>query len=190
MRGRRLARTFIGVLLGLVLGSLQLVASPAAAATELAAPRILTYDASRAAEFVAVVHQGANVWNSHVANVKLQPVRAGARANIIVTADNGWPRALTTTLGNGRWIMGRTAVRDGHSPPRIAAHEFGHLLGLPDRRTGRCTDLMSGASAGTSCTNPNPNAAEIREVERNFARGATPAFARTFADARAEDCFF
>lgn len=30
---------------------------------------------------------------------------------------------------------------------------------------------MSGASAGTSCRKPDPNSAEIAEVERNFANG-------------------
>ena len=32
---------------------------------------------------------------------------------------------------------------------------------------------MSGASAGPSCRNPDPNAAEIAEVEQNFQNGVT-----------------
>ncbi|MFI5492853.1 snapalysin family zinc-dependent metalloprotease [Actinoplanes sp. NPDC051859] len=144
-------------------------AEPAAAA----APRILYYDASQAQEFVAVVHQGAQIWNSKVANVRLEPVPAGRTPNIRVSADNGWPRAYPASLGNGRWVMGREAVNDGYYPPRIAAHEFGHLLGLPDRRTGLCTDLMSGSSAPISCTNPNPNATESATVDRNFRRSVT-----------------
>lgn len=159
-----------GVLSALVIGAVQLPAGPAAAApVSPAAARILYYDASRAAEFVNVVHQGATNWNSKLTNVQLRPAPAGVRANITVLADNGWPRAITTSLGNGRWYMGRQAVVDGHYPPRISTHEFGHLLGLPDRRTGRCTDLMSGASAGTSCRNPLPSAAEAAEADRNFA---------------------
>ncbi|MEK8105894.1 snapalysin family zinc-dependent metalloprotease [Micromonospora sp. M12] len=43
--------------------------------------------------------------------------------------------------------MGRTAVNQGYDRTRIATHEVGHILGLPDRRTGLCTDLMSGSSA-------------------------------------------
>ncbi len=144
----------------------------AAAAPSSAAARIVYYDASRAAEFVAAVNQGAANWNERVTNVQLRPVRPGVRANIVVYADNGWPRAITTSLGNGRFYMGRRAVDDGHNPTRIAAHELGHILGLPDRRTGRCTDLMSGSSAGTSCTNAFPNAAEASEVDALFSRRA------------------
>jgi snapalysin len=139
-----------------------------AAAPATAAPRILYYDASQAQEFRAVVDQGASIWNSRVANVRLQPVAAGRTPNIRVYADNGWPRTYTTSLGNGRWYMGRQAVNQGYYKPRIAAHEFGHILGLPDRRTGLCADLMSGSSAPVSCTNANPNSREASTVNANF----------------------
>lgn len=138
-------------------------ATPAAAAT-----RILYYDAGQAQEFVAVVNQGAQIWNARVTNVQLRALTAGHTANIRVYADNGWPRTYTTSLGNGRWYMGREAVNQGYYPPRIAAHEFGHILGLPDRRTGLCADLMSGSSAPVSCTNANPNSQERSAVESNF----------------------
>jgi snapalysin len=160
----------------LALGGVQAVtAAPAAAA-----PRILYYDASQAGEFKSVVDQGAQIWNSRVTNVRLQPVTAGRTPNIRVYADNGWPRAYTTSLGNGYWYMGRQAVNQGYYKPRIAAHEFGHLLGLPDRRTGLCADLMSGSSAPVSCTNPNPNAREASTVNANFA-GAAAVPAQSFA---------
>ncbi|GAA2610400.1 snapalysin family zinc-dependent metalloprotease [Paractinoplanes durhamensis] len=138
------------------------------AAPASAAARILYYDASQAQEFKSVVDQGAQIWNSSVANVKLQPVTSGHTANIRVYADNGWPRTYSTSLGNGRWYMGREAVVDGYYPPRIAAHEFGHILGLPDNRTGLCSDLMSGSSAPVACTNANPSAAEKAKVESLF----------------------
>jgi snapalysin len=69
--------------------------------------------------------------------------------------------------------MGREAVNDGYYTPRIAAHEFGHILGLPDRRTGLCTDLMSGSSAPVSCRNPNPNTTEATTVNNLFRSSAT-----------------
>ncbi|SEF85443.1 snapalysin [Nonomuraea solani] len=157
--------------------SFLLVTSPAQAA---ALVRVLRYDVSRAAEFVNVVNQGAQVWNASVVNVRLMQ---GSPASFVVIADNGWPRALPTSLGRGTIWMGRQAVDQGYSPVRIAAHEIGHILGLPDRRTGRCTDLMSGSSAPVSCTNANPSAAERAEVDRNFA-GSTPAveFGRVHED--------
>ena len=172
MMFRRLAAAVVSAVL---LAGVQL----AGAGPAMAAPRVLYYDASQAQEFVAVVNQGAQIWNSRATNVRLEPVPAGRTPNIRVYADNGWPRAYTTSLGNGRWYMGREAVNDGYYPPRIAAHEFGHLLGLPDRRTGLCADLMSGSSAPVSCTNAYPNAQETAQVNANF-RGATAVPARTF----------
>src|SRR6185295_4971458 len=94
---------------------------------------------------------------------------SGRPRNIVITVDNQWPRTQTTSLGNGRIIMGRQAVQQGYYPPRITAHEFGHILGLPDRRTGLCADLMSGSSAAVSCRNANPNSQEAAQVNRNFA---------------------
>jgi snapalysin len=153
-----------------------------AAAPATAAPRILYYDASQAQEFRAVVDQGASIWNSRVANVRLQPVAAGRTPNIRVYADNGWPRTYTTSLGNGRWYMGRQAVNQGYYKPRIAAHEFGHILGLPDRRTGLCADLMSGSSAPVSCANPNPNSREASTVNANFGSTRVPVSVGEFHD--------
>lgn len=174
MSRRTVIRLAAGVLSAAALAGVQLLSPHSASASvQVAAPRVLFYDASRAAEFVGAVNQGASNWNSSVTNVRLQPVPAGRRPNITVTADNGWPHAVVTSLGNGRIVMGRQAVRQGHYPPRIAAHEFGHLLGLPDRRTGRCADLMSGSSAPASCRNAFPNAAEAREVNARFAGGQT-----------------
>jgi snapalysin len=160
-------RRRLAALLGAVAVMLALFATPASAA-----PRILYYDASQAQEFRAVVDQGAQIWNSRATNVRLMPVTSGRTPNVRVYADNGWPRTYTTSLGNGRWYMGREAVNDGYYQPRIAAHEFGHILGLPDRRTGLCGDLMSGSSAPVSCTNASPNSAEVAQVNANFRAAA------------------
>jgi snapalysin len=141
----------------------------AAAAPAVAAARILYYDASQAGEFVNVVHQGAANWNARVTNVRLERWTSGRTRNIRVLVDNNWPRAYVNSLGNGTIYMGRQATAQGHNPTRIAAHELGHILGLPDRRTGVCSELMSGSSAGTSCTSAFPNAREIAEVNSLFA---------------------
>lgn len=163
-----LRRLSAAALVAAVVAGVQLAGATAAQA----APRVLYYDASQAQEFRAVVDQGAQIWNSRVTNVRLVPVPAGRTPNIRVYADNGWPRAQTTSLGNGRWYMGREAVNQGYYQPRIAAHEFGHLLGLPDRRTGLCSDLMSGSSAPISCRNAYPNSREASTVNANFATSA------------------
>jgi snapalysin len=179
---RRRHRWFALGVLAAAAVSAQLVGAARADAAPAAptAARIVYYDASRAAEFVVAVNQGAANWNASVRNVRLEPVPAGRRANITVTADDGWPRTQVTSLGNGRVYMGRQAVAQGHSPARIAAHEFGHILGLPDRRTGRCTDLMSGSSAPPSCRNAIPNAAEAAEVDRLFAGASVTARAPAY----------
>ncbi|WP_235921478.1 snapalysin family zinc-dependent metalloprotease [Lentzea tibetensis] len=131
-----------------------------------AAPRVLTYNSNGAAEFKAVVDEGAKVWNDSVKNVKL--VKTTGAANITIVADNGWPRAQPTTLGNGRVWMGRQAVDQGYYPPRIASHELGHILGLPDIKPGPCSSLMSGSTGGIPCKNIYPNASEKARVEAKF----------------------
>jgi snapalysin len=139
-----------------------------------AAVRTLYYDASQAQEFVTVVNQAATLWNGRVTSVRLAPVPAGRTPNIRVYADNGWPRTYSSSLGNGYWYMGRQAVDQGYYRLRIATHEFGHILGLPDNRTGLCSDLMSGSSAPVSCTNAYPSSAEASRVQRNFGGTLAP----------------
>ncbi|WP_413802807.1 snapalysin family zinc-dependent metalloprotease [Streptomyces iranensis] len=158
----------------------QAVAAPASAAPaeHTAAARTVTYDASGAAEFKDAVAKGAAVWNESVVNVQLKPVASGQRANVRIIADNGWPRTLSTGLGSGTIYFGREAVDEGYNTVRISSHELGHILGLPDMKPGPCSSLMSGSTAGVSCTNPNPNTAEKAEVEDSFGlvgAGATAA---------------
>ncbi|MGK5630456.1 snapalysin family zinc-dependent metalloprotease [Streptomyces sp. URMC 123] len=160
---------------GLVSGPALAAAAPPPAEDRAVAARVLTYNAQGAAEFAGAVRQGVTIWNDSVANVELVPAPAGQRANIRIVADNGWPRAVTTSLGNGTVYMGRQAVNQGYDTVRIAAHELGHILGLPDRKPGPCSSLMSGSSAGVSCTNPYPDAAEKQAVERNFSGSSVPA---------------
>ncbi|MFE0787162.1 snapalysin family zinc-dependent metalloprotease [Streptomyces mutabilis] len=178
-------RTLTGSLAAVLLASLPLLSGQAVAAAPpettahpLAAARVVTYDASGAAEFKSAVDRGAAIWNESVDGVELRPATTGQRANIRVLADNGWPRALPGSLGNGTVYIGRQAVNQGYDTVRISSHELGHILGLPDRKPGPCSSLMSGSSAGVSCTNPYPNAAEKAEVEDNFSatsRASVPA---------------
>ncbi|MET8146234.1 snapalysin family zinc-dependent metalloprotease [Sphaerisporangium sp. NPDC005288] len=175
----RILRTVSALLLGLAF-LVTVSPAPAASAQAGAAVRVLRYDATRAAEFRTVMDQAAQVWNASVTNVRLV---AGTPADFVVLADNGWPRTQMAGLGRGTIWMGREATAEGYYPLRIATHEMGHILGLPDRRTGRCSDLMSGSSAPVSCTNANPSAAERTEVNANFAGFANLAeFDRLYVD--------
>ncbi|OZM70550.1 peptidase [Amycolatopsis antarctica] len=156
------------LLAGMAALLIPLGAVPATASADPVSEQVRTiyYDATGAEEFQDAVDAGAAVWNEAVPSIKLEK---GGEATIEIVADDGWPRAQTIELGVGTIWFGRQAVTEGHDTTRIAAHELGHILGLPDDRTGLCEDLMSGASAGPECKNPQPNAAEIAQVEENFA---------------------
>ncbi|MFE7479056.1 snapalysin family zinc-dependent metalloprotease [Streptomyces sp. NPDC057552] len=170
-------------------------ASHAAATPETAAPisasavTTLYYDDTRARGWEAAVTAGVASWNANSTNVKLAKVRPGTRAEIQIIATNGWPQATLGPVrpgGQARVELGSQAVAQGHDKTRIAAHEIGHNLGLPDTKPGPCSQLMSGSSAGISCKNSVPNATERSRVESYYAGRAatrTPADGRILVDA-------
>ncbi|MBO4210129.1 snapalysin family zinc-dependent metalloprotease [Micromonospora echinofusca] len=163
---RQLFRTAAGLLaVALSLVGVQVVA----AAPASAAARIVYYDVSRAGEFATNFDQAAAIWNSRVTNVQLQ---RGTPASVKIYVDSGWPRAYVYGLGSGVIYMGWQAVNQGYNRTRIASHELGHILGLPDNRTGLCSDLMSGSSAPVSCTNAYPSATEASRVNSLFGTSA------------------
>jgi len=173
MSRRHVLRVATGALAAaLSIVGVQSVASSVASADPAVAVRTVYYDASRAGEFTTNFTQAAAIWNSSVDNVRLV---AGTPASVTIYVDNGWPRAYVQGLGRGVVYMGWQAVNQGHDRTRIATHELGHILGLPDRRTGLCSDLMSGSSAPVSCRNAYPSAVEAARVDALFANGAVPA---------------
>ena len=175
MLHRTAARTLIGA--GAITLSLAVV--PAANASPAAAPGYGTlatvtiyYDDSQAAQYRSAITAGVQIWNSSVTNVRLVRATSGRRAEIQIIADSGWPRATLGPVrpgGRGTVWFGREAVDDGYNTTRIAAHELGHSLGLPDRKPGPCSSLMSGSTGGVSCTNATPNASERAAVQANYA---------------------
>ncbi|MEU1079805.1 snapalysin family zinc-dependent metalloprotease [Streptomyces sp. NPDC005908] len=132
----------------------------------------LRYDDSRAAGWEAAIAAGVASWNANVSNVRLVEAAPGGAAEIVIVATTGWPQATLGPVRPGRQVrveLGSQAVNDGYNKTRIAAHELGHSLGLPDTKPGPCSQLMSGSSAGTACTNAVPNATERSRVQSNYA---------------------
>jgi len=157
-------------------------AQPTETSVSPAAVVTLTYDASRAGTWAAAITQAVQNWNSSVHNVQLVPASSRRTANFLYVATSGWPQ---TTLGpirpggrQGEVELGQEAVAEGYDATRITAHETGHIFGLLDDYSGPCSELMSGHGPGTSCTNAMPDAAEIAQVDANYA-SATVAQARS-----------
>jgi snapalysin len=163
--------------------------APDPAAEIASAVVTLRYDDSRAGGWEAAIAAGVASWNANVDNVKLVEAAPGTRAEIQIVATSGWPQATLGPVrpGGRAWVeLGSQAVTEGHDKTRIAAHELGHSLGLPDTKPGPCSQLMSGSSAGTSCKNAVPDAAEQARVESTYAGGLasrTPADGRILVDA-------
>ncbi|MEU9859420.1 snapalysin family zinc-dependent metalloprotease [Streptomyces sp. NPDC047971] len=163
--------------------------TPAPSTARAAAVVTLRYDDSRAAGWEAAITAGVASWNANVANVRLVEAAPGTRAEIVIVATTGWPQATLGPVRPGRQVrveLGSQAVAQGYDKTRIAAHELGHSLGLPDTKPGPCSQLMSGSSAGTSCANAVPNATERSRVDSAYAGGVAslaPADGRILVDA-------
>lgn len=175
-----------------------LVLAVASAATAAPAPEssaaeaavvTLRYDDSRAGGWEAAIAAGVASWNANVSNVRLVEAAPGVRAEIVIVATTGWPQATLGPVRPGRQVrveLGAQAVSQGYDKTRIAAHELGHSLGLPDTKPGPCSQLMSGSSAGTACTNAVPNATERSRVQSAYSGGLAalvPADGRILVDA-------
>jgi snapalysin len=86
----------------------------------------------------------------------------------------GGSYAVRYSLGRGYVVIDYYQAQQ-YSPLRIMSHEMGHILGLPDNYNGNCAILMSGGSAGTSCTNPYPSSGEAAQVDYYFRNYVAPA---------------
>ncbi|MGW1197394.1 snapalysin family zinc-dependent metalloprotease [Streptomyces sp. NPDC002536] len=157
-----------------------MLSTPAGVASAHSAPQAapavvtLTYDAGNAGQWAGPIQQAAQNWNDAVHNVRLVPTSTPGSADYIYEATSGWPQTTLGPIfpgGNGDVQLGQQAVDEGYDPTRIAAHETGHILGLPDDYRGPCSELMSGHGPGTSCTNAKPDAAEAAQVDKNYAAG-------------------
>lgn len=172
---RHAART-LSATLALLL-PLVAVAPSAAAADIRPAAVTITYDDSQASEYTDAITKGISIWNEKLNNVQINKVEPGGDADVDFVADPGWPRAELGPAQPGDSLtiwFGKEAVDQGYDLTRIASHEFGHSLGLPDVKPGPCSSLMSGSTGGVDCKNAVPNAEEIAEAERNYEGSFVP----------------
>ncbi|WP_181770754.1 snapalysin family zinc-dependent metalloprotease [Amycolatopsis pittospori] len=139
-------------------------------AQQTAAATTVYYDASGAPSFRAAIQAGAANWNNSVSNVKLQESSSGATLRYTEGNDPRGSYAQTDGHGRGTIFIDYTQAQQ-YDQTRIAAHETGHALGLPDNYQGPCSELMSGGGPGPSCTNAKPNAQEVSRVNSLWANG-------------------
>ncbi|WP_033292732.1 snapalysin family zinc-dependent metalloprotease [Amycolatopsis jejuensis] len=144
-----------------------LAIAPAATA---AATATVYYSSAGAPDYLAQIDQGAANWNAAVTDVKL--VKNDGSATVVFhEVNSGGSYTQTDGHGNGDVYLDTSQVAEGYDPTRIAAHELGHNLGLPDHYEGPCTELMSGHGPGTSCRNANPDSAEAAKVQQLWENG-------------------
>ena len=129
------------------------------------------YNTSQAGPYAGYADQAASIWNNYTNNLVMS--KCGSNVMIYYTTGGG-SYAQVYSLGNG-YVVIDTQQASQYSPLRIMTHELGHILGLPDNYNGNCAILMSGGSAGTSCTNPYPSSAEAYRVTCNFGPCFAPA---------------
>ncbi|MFF1421391.1 snapalysin [Streptomyces sp. NPDC058280] len=136
----------------------------------------VVYDASQAPSFASQIASSTSIWNSSVANVKLQ---SGGNADFAYYEGNDSRGSYASTDGHGQgYIFLDYAQNQQYNSTRVTAHETGHVLGLPDHYTGPCSELMSGGGPGTSCQNSQPNAQEAAQVNALWANGIAAALAK------------
>jgi len=129
------------------------------------------YDASQAPSFRSQIASAASIWNSSESNVKLQEASSGG-ADFSYREGND-PRgsySSSNNHGSGYVFLDYTQNQQ-YDSVRVVTHETGHVLGLPDDYGGPCSELMSGGTAGPSCTNRYPNVTERSRVDQLWANG-------------------
>lgn len=103
------------------------------------------YNASQAPSFRSQISSAASIWNSSESNVKLQEASSGADFSYYEGNDPRGSYASTDGHGSGYVFLDYTQSQQ-YDSVRVATHETGHVLGLPDDYNGACSELMSAAA--------------------------------------------
>lgn len=159
---------------------LRSVAEKRAAHPSSTAAVTVVYDPSGAPTFSAQIARSAQIWNGAVSNVKLQ---SGSNADFSYREGNDPRGSYASTDGHGSgYVFLDYAQNQEYDSTRVAAHETGHVLGLPDHYEGPCSELMSGGGPGPSCTNSNPDANERARVDQLWANGFAAALDKAMSE--------
>ncbi|MGW7354113.1 snapalysin family zinc-dependent metalloprotease [Streptomyces sp. NPDC054784] len=155
-------------------GAVVLGAGAPANAADTAAPEqdVIPIDLLLAGSYAEPVREAIEIWNKAVPQIKFveQDSPASLRVKEYTTANGTGSHAYVNGLGKG-WVYLETGDAKTYEPTRVATHELGHLLSLPDLGPGSvCSKIMSGAWAGPECTNTQPDAEEIAQVSDFFVR--------------------
>ncbi|MEU5534030.1 snapalysin [Streptomyces sp. NPDC020362] len=133
------------------------------------------YNTSQAPSFRSQISSAAAIWNSSESNVKLQEASSGG-ADFSYQEGNDPRGSYTSTNGHGKgYVFLDYTQNRQYDSVRVVTHETGHVLGLPDDYGGPCSELMSGGSAGPSCTNRYPDVTERSRVDQLWATGLAQA---------------
>jgi hypothetical protein len=139
---------------------------------------IAYYDASHA-DVAGALAQAANAWNASGARVHIHPVDDPDKADVIVRVDD---RKLLRRCGRDCLGFSSAIGRPRHGPVEIllndglagetrplsvwvAAHEFGHAIGLR-HRGGRTCSVMSPTAFDSRCSPPVDGNAVTRDTLR------------------------
>jgi snapalysin len=145
------------------------VSTPAGAADQV--PEVVPIDLLLAGTYTDAVRDAMAIWNAAVPTIQFveQDTPATLRVKEYKTANGTSSHVYINGLGRG-WVYLEVGDAQTYKPSRIAVHELGHLLSLPDLGPGSpCSKVMSGAWAGSDCVNDQPDAEEVAAVTDFFA---------------------
>lgn len=164
-------RRMVKLLTAALCASAVVAGSVAPAQAAEAEPEVIAIDLLLAGSYTDAVRDAMDIWNDTVPGIRFveQDIPAALRVKEYTTATGTGSHVYVNGLGRG-WVYLETGDATVYRPSRVAVHELGHILSLPDLGPGSpCSKVMSGAWAGPECTNDQPDAEETAAVAAFFA---------------------